>query len=152
LKTFYFLFFISFFIAFEQLVIYLSASNYPTMLSLEFSMSFLMLSGIVGVSVFLGFILRSRQLGKSKMKLAKVENELISSHAEILELQKEYMALELKLRGVKDNVVLMRNTSLQADNTEKLPNVAIRKKMIGNENQTQPDNSNIINQETRVAK
>ena len=122
------------------------------MLTLEFSMSFIMLLGVIAVSVILGFLLRSRQLGKSKMKLAKVENELISSHAEILELQKEYMALELKLRGVKDNVVLMRNTSLQTENNEKLPNVSIRKKMIGTENQSQTDNSNIINQETRVAK
>ena len=79
------------------------------MLTFEFSVNVLILLGIIAVSGFAGFSLRSRQLAKSKLKLAKAENEMISSHAEILELQKEYMTMELKLRGIKDPVIVMRN-------------------------------------------
>jgi len=119
------------------------------MLSLEFSMSLMMLFVVIAVSGFAGFMLRSRQLAKSRMKLIKVENEMISSHAEILELQKEYMELELKLRGVKDNVVPMRaNLSTEA---EKLPNVSIRKKMLGAE-PNKGESDNLLNKETRAAK
>ena len=120
------------------------------MLSLEFSMNLMMLLVVVAVSGFAGFMLRSRQLAKSRMKLIKVESEMISSHAEILELQKEYMELELKLRGVKDNVVPMpANISTEAG--EKLPNVSIRKKMLGAE-PNKAESENLLNKETRAAK
>src|ERR1700729_3557048 len=99
------------------------------MLTFEFSVNILILLGVVALSGFAGFRLRSRQLAKSRMKLVKVENEMISSHAEILELQKEYMTMELKLRGIKDPVIVMRNPS-QAESNGKLPNGALRKKLL----------------------
>jgi hypothetical protein len=99
------------------------------MLTFEFSVNVLIILGIIAVSGFAGFSLRSRQLAKSRMKLVKAENEMISSHAEILELQKEYMTMELKLRGIKDPVIVMRNTS-QTESNEKLPNGALRKKLL----------------------
>jgi len=97
------------------------------MLTFEFSVNVLILLGIIAVSGFAGFSLRSRQLAKSKLKLAKAENEMISSHAEILELQKEYMTMELKLRGIKDPVIVMRNP-LHNESNEKLPDGALRKR------------------------
>ena len=99
------------------------------MFTFEFSVNVITLLVIIAVSGFAGFSLRSRQLAKSKMKLIKTENEMISSHAEILELQKEYMTMELKLRGIKDPVIVMRNTS-QTENNEKLPDGGLRKKML----------------------
>jgi hypothetical protein len=99
------------------------------MLTFEFSVNILILLGVVVLSGFAGFSLRSRQLVKSRMKLIKVENEMISSHAEILELQKEYMTMELKLRGIKDPVIVMRNP-LHTESNEKLPDGALRKKLL----------------------
>ena len=99
------------------------------MLTFEFSINVIILLGIIAVSGFAGFSLRSRQLAKSRMKRVKTENEMISSHAEILELQKEYMTMELKLRGIKDPVIVMRNPSETGSN-EKLPNGGLRKKLL----------------------
>ena len=99
------------------------------MLTFEFSINVIILLGIIAVSGFAGFSLRSRQLAKIRMKLVKTENEMISSHAEILELQKEYMTMELKLRGIKDPVIVMRNPSETGSN-EKLPNGGLRKKLL----------------------
>src|SRR5450432_3749296 len=99
------------------------------MLTLEFSINALILLGIIAVSGFAGFSLRSRQLAKGRMKLIKVENEMINSHAEILELQKEYMTMELKMRGVKNPIVVTRNP-FHTEGNEKLPNGALRKKLL----------------------
>jgi hypothetical protein len=99
------------------------------MLTFEFSINILILLGVIAVSGFAGFSLRSRQLAKSRSKLVKVENEMISSHAEILELQKEYMTMELKLRGIKDPVIVMRSQS-ETETNEKLPNGGLRKKLL----------------------
>ena len=99
------------------------------MLTFEFSLNAIVLVGIIAASGFAGFTLRSRQLAKSRMKLAKAENEMISSHAEILELQKEYMTMELKLRGIKDPVIVMRSPS-QTQSNEKMPDGALRKKLL----------------------
>jgi len=82
------------------------------MLTFEFSVNVLILLGIIAVSGFAGFSLRSRQLAKSKLKLAK-----------------EYMTMELKLRGIKDPVIVMRNP-LHNESNEKLPDGALRKKML----------------------
>ena len=98
------------------------------MLTFEFPINALILLAIIAVSAFAGFRLRSRQLAKAHMKLAKAENEMISSHAEILELQKEYIGMELKLRGIKDPVIVMRSSQNESD--EKLPNGALRKKLL----------------------
>ena len=45
------------------------------------------------------------------------------------ELQKEYMTMELKLRGIKDPVIVMRNP-LHTESNEKMPDGALRKKML----------------------
>jgi hypothetical protein len=59
----------------------------------------------------------------------KAENEMINSHAEILEIQKEYISLELKLRGIKDPVIAISNPT-EAATQENLPGGALRKKML----------------------
>jgi hypothetical protein len=99
------------------------------MLTFEFSVNVIILLGIIAVSGLAGFSFRSRQLAKNRMKLVKAENEMISSHAEILELQKEYMTMELKLRGIKDPVIIMRSPG-HTENNEKLPDGGLRKKLL----------------------
>ena len=99
------------------------------MLTFEFPINALALLAIILSSGFIGFTLRRGQVAKIHKKLVKAENEMINSHAEILEIQKEYIGMELKLRGIKDPVVVMTNPS-DAGNNEKLPNGAFRKKML----------------------
>jgi IMP dehydrogenase/GMP reductase len=99
------------------------------MFTFEFSINAIMLLGIILLSAFVGFSFRRKQIAKVHKKLVKAENEMISSHAEVLELQKEYMAMELKLRGVKDPIVIISN-AFQPEEEEKLPNGTLRKKML----------------------
>jgi hypothetical protein len=62
----------------------------------------------------------------------QLETEMIHNHAEILELQKEYISMELKLRGVKDPLVVVKN-SVNEEGEEKLPDVSLRKKLLNKE-------------------
>ena len=60
------------------------------------------LSLVIGISVaafLIGFLLRSSQLKKYRKRVAELESEMMANHAEILELQKERLQLEEKLKG-----------------------------------------------------
>jgi hypothetical protein len=99
------------------------------MLTFEFPVNALILLAIVAVSILIGFRLRKSQIANLHKRLLKAENEMINSHAEILEIQKEFITMELKMRGVKDPVVVMTNPN-DANSNEKLPNGGLRKKLL----------------------
>ncbi|HEY4935602.1 MAG TPA: hypothetical protein VII44_03430 [Puia sp.] len=101
------------------------------MLSLELSVNVVALLTMMAMSGLAGFALRSRQIVKIRAKLYKVENEMLRSHAEILELQKEYLSMEQNLRSNKNPVIVMSNSS-HTESDEKLPNAALRKKLLTN--------------------
>ena len=65
-----------------------------------FTLFCIVLSGIV-----VGYFLRSRQLRKKQMKIAELRKEMVRNHAHILELQKEYVELELQIRAAKTPVL-----------------------------------------------
>jgi hypothetical protein len=69
------------------------------MLLISLSIDISMLVGIVIASFLAGFLLRGAQLKKMKGKVTDLEKEMMASHAEILELQKEKLTLEEKLKG-----------------------------------------------------
>jgi hypothetical protein len=57
-----------------------------------------MLVGIIAAGFTVGFLLRGAQIKKLRKKVLDLEKEMMSSHAEILELQKEKLQLEEKLK------------------------------------------------------
>jgi|SRR5580704_9421540 hypothetical protein len=102
------------------------------MLTLEFSMNVFILFAVILSSLFIGFSLRSKQIRKNRSRVMQLENEMIHNHAEILELQKEYISMELKLRGIKDPLVVVKNPAKE-EADEKLPDVSLRKKLLNKE-------------------
>ena len=59
------------------------------------------LSIVIGISVAIflfGFLFRSAQLKKYKKRIGELETEMMANHAEILDLQKERLQLEEKLK------------------------------------------------------
>lgn len=57
-----------------------------------------MLVGIIAAGFTVGFLFRTAQIKKLRGKVLDLEKEMMSSHAEILELQKEKLQLEEKLK------------------------------------------------------
>lgn len=67
------------------------------------------LSIMIGISVatfLIGFLSRSAQLKKHKKRVGELETEMMTNHAEILELHKEKLQLEEKLKGTSNIPVI----------------------------------------------
>lgn len=74
-----------------------------------------LLVGAVVVAFLFGFMLRSRELAKSKRKVSSLETEMVSNHAEILNLQKENVELERKLKSLSIPVIPMTKEDKNAE-------------------------------------
>jgi cell division protein FtsB len=74
------------------------------MLNVEFTLNVLSLILLVGGSLLAGYLLRSRQLQKKQYKISELRKEIVYNHAQILELQSEYVNLEKEMKGVKTPV------------------------------------------------
>ena len=53
---------------------------------------------IIVLAVVLGYLPRSRQLAKKQRKIIELEIEMVQAHAELLENQREYCELELRMK------------------------------------------------------
>jgi len=101
------------------------------MLSLELSINIAALLALMAASGLAGFVLRRWHVVKIRAKLCRVENEVIRSHAEILELQKECLSVEQQLHRIATPVIVMTSPSHNKSD-KKLPNAAHRKKLLTN--------------------
>ena len=63
-------------------------------MTIQVSLSVAVLCGLFIGAFLFGFLLQRRQIAKQKMRVAKLSREMVENHAEILELQKEFVALE----------------------------------------------------------
>ncbi len=77
------------------------------MLNVEFTLNVLTLILIVSGALITGYYLRSRQLKKKQHKISELRKEIVYNHAQILELQMEYVALEKSLNSSKATVLPM---------------------------------------------
>jgi preprotein translocase subunit YajC len=77
------------------------------MLDVEFTLSVLSLIFLVAGSLLVGYFLRSRQLRKKQFKISELRKEIVYNHAQILELQTEYVNLEKEIKTVKTPVLPM---------------------------------------------
>jgi hypothetical protein len=76
------------------------------MLFIPLTIDMVWLCGLIAGSFTIGFLFRSGQLKKVKKKVAGLEKEMVVSHAEILELQKDKVALQEQLKGTSNIPVI----------------------------------------------
>jgi hypothetical protein len=95
------------------------------MLAIELTLNVLELSGIVFVTFVLGFMIRSKQIRSFEKKILELEKEMLSNHADILELQKSKALLEQNLQASKIPVIPL-NAS-KDEGGDKLSDKALRK-------------------------
>ena len=65
------------------------------------------LAALIGGAI-LGFSLGKGKLARKQSRIVELETEMMSSHAEVLELQKAYMQLERKLGDQSSPVISMK--------------------------------------------
>jgi hypothetical protein len=105
------------------------------MLTIEFSLNLFMLGAIVIVSALVGFSIRSRQLVRSRLRVAALEKEMLSNYAEILELQRDYINMESQLKDFHIPVIPIKSKmkDIQEENSG-IPDISLRKKLLSGEN------------------
>lgn len=96
------------------------------LLLITFSIEVSLLVGIIAVAFVMGFILRGTQLKKLKGRVSDLEREMMASHAEILDLQKEKLALEAQLKG--SNIPVIPISVKEEKKSDKLQDKSIGKK------------------------
>jgi cell division protein FtsL len=87
----------------------------------SFNIDLLTLLVIIGLSVLLGFALRSRQLKKKKRQIAELEKDMMQAYAEILEIQKEYCDLESRIKDLAIPVISMKHTPKEEEKQKEEP-------------------------------
>jgi hypothetical protein len=75
------------------------------MLTIDVSLNVLTLLLIVLASGLIGFGLKGRQIRKKQFKIVELRKEMVNNHAQILELEREFVVLESKLRETQTRVL-----------------------------------------------
>jgi ABC-type siderophore export system fused ATPase/permease subunit len=104
--------------------------------TIELSLNVFILGMIVVVAAFLGYSVRSRQLAKSRVRIADLEEEMLNNYAEILELQKDYLNMESKLRDFQIPVIPIKTVVKETqEESQKFPDISLRKKLLDKNSQ-----------------
>ncbi len=89
-------------------------------------------AGLAICFTLVGYISRSSKSVSLKKKVNELEREMLICHAEILQLQREKIDL-MKAMGEPTIPVISIAASKDEKNSEKLPDVAARKKLLGSQ-------------------
>jgi cell division protein FtsB len=104
------------------------------MLAIQLNINALLLVGLVVSAAFLGFIFRSRQIVSLRRKVIELENEMLSNHSEILDLQRENASLEQQMKQMHIPVIAMKQVreDKSSDTHEISPKLPPRKDNLKN--------------------
>lgn len=100
------------------------------MLAIPITVNLFVLVGCLALSGLIGFAFRSGQIKSLKNKISSFEKEMLSTHAEILELQRDKVLLEQKLKESSPIPVIPINVVAEDKNSDKMPDVTMRKKLL----------------------
>ena len=97
------------------------------MLLITLSIEVSMLAGIIAIAFATGFLLRRIQVRSLRSRVNELEKEMITSHAEILELQRDILLLEEKLKGTS-NIPVIPITAKEEKKSDKVQDKSVGKK------------------------
>lgn len=89
---------------------------------MHFTLEFIVNPIVVVVAVIggaiVGLAINRARLAKSYHRIRQLENEMISSHAEILEMQKAYVRMETRLKEQSIPVIPMKINGKESSSTK----------------------------------
>jgi hypothetical protein len=103
--------------------------QYPkklNMLAIILPVNIYLFGGLLLFSFLAGFFLQRGRIKSSRKKVIELENEMLSNHADILDLQKEKSALEQRLKELHIPVISI-TASKEENNPAKMQDLSARK-------------------------
>ena len=100
------------------------------MLAIPITVNLFVLVGSLALTALFGFAFRSGQIKSLKNKISNLEVEMLATHAEILELQRDKANLEHQLKESSPIPVIPINAVAEDKNADKMPDVSMRKKLL----------------------
>jgi hypothetical protein len=100
------------------------------MLLLDVHVNIFAAAGLVVVAAVVSFLVRASQVSSLKGKIQDLEKEMLSCHAEILQLQKEKIDLLKSISEPSIPVIPINAPKDKEETASKLPDVGNRKKLL----------------------
>ena len=102
------------------------------MLAIVVTLNVFVIAAIIFVSFIIGFIVRNSQSSSLKDKITELEKEVLASHAEILQVQREKIEL---MHSINEPAIPVISISATKDEkvSDKNPDVSARKKLLSNQ-------------------
>ena len=108
------------------------------MLSIEVPVNILFFLLLPPIFIWIGYKMRTGQVRRKEEEIDQLEKEMMNSHSEILDLQKEYALLESKLNGLEIPVIPIKTAiKLEEQQSEQFPDISMRKKLLLQQNTAQ---------------
>jgi hypothetical protein len=86
----------------------------------------------VSIAGFVGFVFRSSQISSFKKKINELEKEMLSSHSEILQLQREKIELLQKFQTPTIPVIPIKSAK-EEKAADSFTDISLRKKLLGSQ-------------------
>ena len=100
------------------------------MFNIQITVSAILFGGLMLAAFVFGYLLRSTRMSSLNKKIHELQQEVLTNHADVLELQKDKTLLEQKLKEYSSSPVIPITASTEEKNAEKLQDVTLRKKLL----------------------
>jgi hypothetical protein len=102
----------------------------------EVTLNIYLLALVIGLSVWVGFAIRSKKVLQCRTKIEELEREILNNYAHILELERESLNMELQAQDTKSPVITMKAPSREIMETasKKNPDISLRKQLLSKKN------------------
>jgi hypothetical protein len=97
------------------------------MLAIAITFNIFLLAGLIVAAFVIGFLIRSQQNASLKRKITELEAEMLSNHADILDLQRQKAQLEQQIKESKIPVI-----PLKPSKEEEAPSQETARKKLSN--------------------
>jgi cell division protein FtsL len=105
------------------------------MLTNEVTVNIYLLATIIGISVLVGFVFRTKMIQKCRAKIAELEREILNNYEHILELERETSNMESRMQDIKSPVITMKTPNKELEViSKKVPDISLRKQLLSKKN------------------
>jgi|KBSSwiStaDraftv2_1062776.scaffolds.fasta_scaffold1841727_1 uncharacterized membrane protein YciS (DUF1049 family) len=114
------------------------------MLNNEVTLNLYLLASVLGISLLVGYVIRTGIVMKCKSKIEELEREILSNYEYILELEKETSTMESKIQDITSPVIAMKApVKEELRVSKKIPDISLRRELLLKKNMRQQSASGL---------